>query len=114
MYLGAICDDDGGVVCSGMQRSEVLVHLFSYGAIGRCRDVSHQNSVLLHFYLLRVRLIHASELHHMLVGLPEAMHCDYGEPVSSNHIGPQTLAPILQNQSVKKKKKKKKKREKKT
>ena len=57
MYLGAICDDDGGVVCSGMQRSEVLVHLFSYGAIGRCRDVSHQNSIFLWFYCLSVRFV---------------------------------------------------------
>ena len=80
-----------------MQSFEVFVHLVIHGASARLRsrDVSHQNSVLLHFYLLRVRLIHASELHHMLVGLPEPMQSGYGEPVSSDYIRPQTYTPIL-------------------
>ena len=84
-----------------MQSFKVLVHLVIDGATARhrSRDVPHQNCVLLVFYFLRVRLIHASQMHHMLVGFPEPMHRGYGEPVSSNYIGPQTFAPILQNQS---------------
>ena len=79
-----------------MQSSEVFVHSFSYGgAIGRGRDIPHQNSILLWFCCERIRLVLCSEQHHMLVGFPENIQCGYGHPVSSNCVGPQTIALIL-------------------
>ena len=100
VYIGCLCDDDASSVGFPIQRFEVILHPVMYGASARerSRDVPHQNSVLLWFCILRIRLIHASEMHHMLVGFPEPMHGDYGEPVRSDYIGPQTFAPILQNQ----------------
>ena len=71
-YIGYLCDDDTCSVGFRVQSFEVLVHLVIDGATARhrSRDVPHQNCVLLWFYLLRIRLIHASQMHHMLVGLP--------------------------------------------
>ena len=95
MYLGQICDDDGALVGSRMQISEVIVDLFSDGTNGRDRDIPYKNSILLWFCCERIRLILCSEQHHMLVRFPKNIQCGYGDPVSSNCVGPQTIALIL-------------------